>query len=199
MTAPLAITAIILAAGASRRFGADDKLTSPLGGQPMIAHVFDLAATARIDALAVLAPGSKVAGLAGERGIRTVTNPAPERGIGRSLACGIAALEPSVDGCLVLLGDMPWISPRTITALIDAAQAHPQALALKPVHQGQAGNPALIRAPLFSRIKDLDGDDGAKAILAGLGDRLVSVPVEDPAILRDVDRPGDLPPPGAPE
>jgi molybdenum cofactor cytidylyltransferase len=67
------------------------------------------------------------------------------------------------------------------------------AVAAAPVHAGRRGHPVLFSAELIPALKSLSGDEGARSVRAGLGDRLALVPADDPGVLIDVDRPEDLP------
>ena len=61
-----------------------------------------------------------------------------------------------------------------------------------PVHNGAAGNPVLLGRALFGAVADLDGDEGARRLLAGPARRIVRCPVADPVITMDVDTPAGL-------
>ena len=61
----------------------------------------------------------------------------------------------------------------------------------RPVHAGRRGNPVILARSLFPDILALRGDIGARAILTDLGDRLLTVPVDDSGVLRDIDTPAD--------
>ena len=73
-----------------------------------------------------------------------------------------------VMGALVLLGDMPWIEPRLIDALIDAFLARKDALAAVPLREGRRGNPVLLSRGLFERATRLTGDEGARRLIGAL-------------------------------
>jgi molybdenum cofactor cytidylyltransferase len=62
-------------------------------------------------------------------------------------------------------------------------------VALVPTWEGDRGNPVLIGRPLFPEILRLNGDHGAKGVLAGVSERVLEVPVADSGVLRDIDRP----------
>ncbi len=93
---------------------------------------------------------------------------------------------------MVLLGDMPHVTPAIIDRLVDAFAAQPTALAVVPVSLGQRGNPILLARSLFPEVMALTGDVGARRLLAAAGDRVVEVPIDDAAVLTDVDTPEAL-------
>jgi len=186
------IAGILLAAGAGRRFGGSAKLLAPLAdGTPVV----QAAARSLLDAglgrcLAVVRPGDEeVAAVLRATGLAVVPCAASERGMGASLAAGVAATRQA-DGWLIALGDMPWIAPATLAAVADALR-HGAPLAA-PYHQGQGGHPVGFSAALGGELRALDGAEGARRVVAANRARRVRVPVADPGILRDVDVPEDL-------
>lgn len=189
------VGAVVLAAGRSTRMGQANKLLADVRGSPMIRQVVAALPHARLDSIMVVighdAPRVEAA-LAGLP-IQIVRNPAYGRGLSTSLRAGLLAIEPDLDGVLVVLGDMPWVSSATIDALLDAFQADaPEAICV-PVYRRKRGNPVLWPARYVEDMKSLTGDVGARHLLAQLEDEVWEVAVDDPGVLRDVDRLGDLP------
>lgn len=190
--------ALVLAAGAGTRFGGD-KLRAPMAdGRPLLAHALDAAFAAPVagvtvvvgcGAEAVWAAAREAAAAAG-RELERVDAPAWAKGLSASLKAGIAALPAEASAALVFLGDMPRVPPGLATRLVEAWRGG--AVAAVPVSAGRRGNPALLGRELFAAVAALEGDRGAGALLDGLGARLARVPVEDPGVLLDVDRPDDL-------
>lgn len=183
------IAAILLAAGGSRRFGADDKLLAPLAGVPLALHaarrIVELAPRRRI-AVCRDGAGALVEQLAA-LDFEIVVNPDPEAGLSRSLACGIAeAARGREAAALICLADMPFVGAehlRSLLARFDATDA--------PVVASTDGTtrmpPALFARSLFGALQSEKGDRGGKALLA------------DAALVRagegklvDIDRPEDL-------
>jgi molybdenum cofactor cytidylyltransferase len=85
---------------------------------------------------------------------------------------------------------MPRIPVTVLSAMAEALAAGAQAAA--PVFAGRRGHPVLIGRTLFSDVLALEGDRGAGALLARLGDALAAAPAPDDGVLFDVDRPEDL-------
>jgi len=192
------IAGILLAAGEGRRFGGG-KLLQPLAdGTPLALAAADTLRRGGVErVMAVVRPDDP--GLARHlegAGAEAVPSAASERGMGASLAAGVAAA-PEAEGWLIALADMPWIAPATVAAVAGAVRAG--ALLAAPVHGGRGGHPVGFSAALGDELRALDGDAGARGVVAGHRQRLVQVAVDDPGVLRDVDEPGDLregPPPG---
>ena len=117
-----------------------------------------------------------------------VHNPSYAEGIADSLKTGVAALPAAIDGVLILLGDMPQVTSRTLDRLI-ARFALDRPDAIVPTQGGRPGNPVLIGRALFPRLFDLTGDTGARNVLQDPRHRIVECAVDDPGVLVDVDTP----------
>lgn len=201
MTEGDAWEAIVLAAGSGSRFGGG-KLLAPYGDGVLLdaALATALAAPVRGVTLVTGADADRVADVArvcaarlGRADRLTVVH-APDyaEGMGASLRTAAAALPSDTAGVFVLLGDMPRIPPGVFAPLADAVRTGAPAAAA--VFHGQRGHPALIGRALIPQLLTLTGDAGARAVLKGLGERLVLVEAPDDGVLFDVDRPGDLAP-----
>jgi molybdenum cofactor cytidylyltransferase len=181
------VGALVLAAGLGSRMGAS-KLTLLLEGQPIIARTLHAVGAAGLPALVVTG--------AHERAVRAAIGDTPAvfaadhaHGLSASLRAGLAAAPAGWAAALVVLGDMPFVQPETLSAL--AAALRQGAAAVVPVHGGERGNPAGFARAHWPALMALRSDGGARAILDSLG--TVDVPVDDPGVLRDLDRPEDLP------
>ena len=193
------IAAIILAAGKSSRFRGDDpnaktKAVALLDGAPMVRHVAQAAIDAGLKPL-VLVTGFNAAEVSaaaqGLAGLQIVHNPDFETGLASSLRAGIAALRAGVAGAIVLLADMPRVSAETISLLVETSNANPDAAAVVPVHAGHWGNPILLGAKLFADVALLQGDSGARKLLANRAD-VALMECGDEAVGIDVDTRDDL-------
>jgi molybdenum cofactor cytidylyltransferase len=195
--APTRVGAVLLAAGASRRFGAADKLLAPLAGKPLVRWTAEAVSGSSLAPVVVVTgpdPAPFAAALAGLTGLRFVPNPDAERGMGTSIAAGIAALgAEGLDGAAVVPGDMPLLS----TALIDALAAAFRAvnggrIVYAAAADGAQRNPVLWPARHFADLARLDGAGGGKAILAAHAAEGLAVPNMPEWRLADIDTPADL-------
>jgi molybdenum cofactor cytidylyltransferase len=122
-----------------------------------------------------------------------VFNPDFATGLASSLKAGLAAAAPKISGAIILLGDMPKIRPEAIEAILDAFESNPAALAVAPTWAGRRGNPVLLARDLFARVKNLEGDEGARRLLtAAEPARIVEIPFADDGVTLDIDTPADL-------
>jgi molybdenum cofactor cytidylyltransferase len=184
------IAAILLAAGTSQRFGADDKLLAPFAGEPLALH-----AARRI---ALLAPRRRIAicrddhgtlaRLLAAHGFEIAANPHPEQGLSRSLSCGIAEAARGPDmAAMVCLADMPFVGTGHLRKLI--ARFDPvEAPVVASTNGDAAMPPALFARALFETLRSGEGDRGGKALLADAA--LIHAAAGE---LVDIDRPSDLP------
>lgn len=185
------IWGILLAGGASVRFGGD-KLLHPLRDSRPLAVVAAQNLLAGVDAVvAVVRPGR--AGLAArlrEAGCRVVICPGSRDGMGVSLAAGVRATPIDAAGWVVALADMPWIEPDTIRRV--ARSVRRGALLVAPRYQGQRGHPVGFAAELRAELSALSGDIGARDILRRYSGRLLEMDIDDAGVVRDVDTRQDL-------
>ncbi len=190
--------AVILAAGAGRRFGGR-KLLASFEGRPLIAGALDAAFAAPVRRVILATDGDPdLAAVARDharsldcgRDLEIVTTPDAAEGMGASLRAAVGALASETDGVFVFLGDMPRIPPGLAQALAQALT--PGVDAVAPCYAGRRGHPVLFGRTCFPALKSLAGDTGARELLAMLGGRLALVGTPDSGVLFDVDRPEDL-------
>jgi len=179
---------LLLAAGSATRFGGDKLLALLPDGTPIGVAAARHLVAALDSVVAVVRPDDHrlADALAGE-GTRVTTCPAASDGMGASLAWGVRA-SPTARSWLVVLADMPWIEPRTI-ARVGRALDDGAAIAA-PTWRNARGHPVGFATSFYAALSALSGDEGAKTILAR--QRVELIPVDDPGVLRDVDRPEDL-------
>jgi len=143
--------------------------------------------------LAVVRPEAKaLADLFREEGCEVVVCARAADGMGTSLACGVRAAGPA-GAYLVALADMPFIRSSSIAAVRDELLKGAPLVA--PYFRARRGHPVGISSRFHDELAVLQGDEGAKKLLAEHAGEIVKIPVGDPAVLRDIDTPGDLAPP----
>lgn len=184
---------VVLAAGRGSRFAGDaHKLEQPFGDSTVLGstlqHVIAshlpvvVVCTDEIAALARRTVASRDIVLAPAVG-NALGLPA---GMGHSIATGVAA-RPHAGGWLVLPGDMPLVQPESLLAVAAALAKHPLAFAQ---HRGKRGHPVAFSPEFYSELIALDGDDGARRLLARFP--AFGVEVDDAGVLQDVDTADDL-------
>ncbi len=184
------IVGILLAAGAGRRF-AGDKLLHRLPNGLSIAHAAARNLIAAIPrSVAVVRPESHgLARLFASEGLTVLPFALAAQGMGASLAHGVAATA-TASGWVIALADMPVISPETIRDI--AALLRRGAVLAAPEYQGRRGHPVAFAARFRDALIALDGDTGARSVLARHSEDLQTLAVEDPGVLIDIDHAPDL-------
>ena len=182
-------TIIVLAAGRGSRFGGPQhKLEQPFDGSTVLGatlrHAIETQLPVVVVTTAALVP--LVAGLLATRDILVLSAGEAARGMGCSIAAGVVE-RSGAPGWIVLPGDMPLLRPDTMLAVATALEQHPVVYAQ---HRGRRGHPVAFAAELYSELILLDGDDGARRVLARYPSH--GLEVDDPGVLLDVDTPSDL-------
>jgi molybdenum cofactor cytidylyltransferase len=193
--AAASLAAVVLAAGSSRRFGADNKLLAAIDGRPLVARVVAAIEGAGIGRVIVVTGHDRervAAALAGA-GRTLVHNGDHDAGMGTSIAAGIAALGDDVDGALIAQGDMPAVDSALIAALCRAFLAHGCDRIVHPVlADGRQGNPVIWPRRLFADLARLNGDKGGKRLIEAEAGRTVGSAVAGDGAAADIDTPEQL-------
>ncbi len=188
------IAAVVLAAGRSTRMGGSNKLLAEIAGEPLVRIAAEAAIASRAKPVIVVTGHERgrieraLAGLP----VRLVHNPDFAQGLGTSLKAGIAAVPAEADGAIVCLGDMPQVDAALIDRLIAAFDPEKGALAVVPTIDGNRGNPVLWSRRFFPDLMAIEGDVGARHLIARYSEAVVEVPLTGKAALVDVDTPEAL-------
>ncbi|HEX6736225.1 MAG TPA: nucleotidyltransferase family protein [Azonexus sp.] len=183
-----AIVGLLLAAGRSRRFGADKRWHRLAEGTPMALAAARRLLAACPETVAVVRPDdTELVALLTAAGLRCVPCAEADGGMGHSLAAGVAASGDTA-GWLVALADMPFIAPASYLAVLETLAGG--ARIARPTFEGRPGHPVGFSAAYRDALLQLTGDEGGKAIIAGDPGALRLCPVNDPGVLHDIDRPG---------
>lgn len=186
-------TIVVLAAGQGSRFsavpaGPSNKLEQGLGASTVLGttlgHAIASGCPVVVVTTARLVPLAST--LVARRDLVVMSEAEARRGVGHSIAAAVSE-RPTANGWLVLPGDMPMVSARSISAVADALAEHPVAFTQ---YRGRRGHPVGFAAELFSDLTALDGDDGARRIVARYP--AFAVTVDDPGVLVDIDTRADL-------
>lgn len=184
-------SALILAAGASRRFG-ESKLLAPLAGAPVIRRTAEAVVSAGFDEV-VVATGAEHGAIAealNGLACHLVATPDWQEGMAASLRSGLAALAPDARGVFIFLGDMPLAPVELCGAL--AQQAEAAGYAARPCVGGTPGHPAAFTRAAFPDLARLSGDAGAAALLKGRTAGVAYLDTEAIGAVLDIDAPADL-------
>jgi len=190
---PQRIAGIVLAAGNSSRMGRN-KLVEIVRGKPLIRQAVDAAIASRLDHVLVVTghePDAIRKALTGTS-VTITHNEKFQEGLSASLRAGIAAVPEECDGAMILLGDMPDISPALIDRLMAAFDpAHGRAICVATARDGR-GHPVLWDRSFFPELIAVTGDKGARELLGTHAGQVVEIHSGDDAPLTDIDTPDAL-------
>jgi molybdenum cofactor cytidylyltransferase len=124
--------------------------------------------------------------------VKFVRNPEFAEGLATSVKAGISAVPPDADGAVICLGDMPLIDSHLIDRLIQAFAPDGGNLIAVPVSDGRRGNPVLWSRRFFKELMTLDGDVGARHLIARHTEAVAEVPVDGEGAFLDIDTPQAL-------
>ena len=184
------ISALLLAAGSSQRFGAP-KLLQALSGKPVVRWSAE-SLVGVADELAVVVPPDNEALRRALDGmtVRFIVNARAADGMASSLACGVASMAETVDAVLVALGDEPLL-PRRCHERVVALYGAEGSSVVAAQYGGTRGHPVLFARAVFAELRELTGDRGARAVADRDPARLALVEMDEAHPI-DVDTPEDL-------
>ena len=186
------ISAIVLAAGMSRRMGTPKQLL-PIGGKVLLQVVLATVRASCVDEIIIVLGESAdiIQSQISFDNCQVVINEAYQQGMSTSLRAGVARVSPSAEGALIVLADQPLLRPETIDQLIDEYRRNKPQIVI-PVYSGSRGNPVLLDRSVFPELAGLTGDVGCRAIFDKHTERILKVPVTDSGVLLDLDTPADI-------
>jgi molybdenum cofactor cytidylyltransferase len=155
---------LILAAGEGTRFGAQTKQLAELHGKPLLQHAVDTMNAALECTVVVLGhDADAIRARIDFGGASIVICEDWARGQGFSLRAGVGALTGAADVIVITLGDQPFITPRVITAALEQLDGHD---AVRALYDGTPGHPVILSRRVMDAVGELEGDAGARELLA---------------------------------
>lgn len=184
------IHVVVLAAGASTRFGSTKQLVR-VNGRPLLHTVVSRAVELAGNSVTVVlgAHAGELAPLLKHTPAVISVNRDWSEGIASSIREGISHVHATADGVLILLADQAAVTTEDLRRLAGAWRRNPTSIAAAQ-YAGQLGVPAIFPRWCFRELNELRGDRGAQMLLQRHVDRLVRLPM--PSAELDIDRPEDL-------
>lgn len=184
----MAVSALVLAAGGSRRFGGQ-KLLAPLKGKAVIMHCLDAALDSRLSEIILVTTGVVLSGLELNPAVKVAINTDPSKGMSHSIGIGLNHVSETSDSAIIMLGDMPDITSGHIDKIIEMHNLYPDRV-IASLSGSTVTPPVLFPRTLFGKLEKLRGDHGARDIITGSAD---AVTVElDSGMEFDIDTREDL-------
>ena len=187
------IAAVILAAGASKRFGSP-KMLAKVGGEPLVrlvARSFVEAGFAEV--AVVLAPGAgEIAAALEGLGVVTVVNSRPGDGMLSSAQVGLSALSSGCGRVALSPADLPGLTTQVLRKLLAGLPPEAPLVVAVPAGAGRRGHPLVIPAGLVPRLLSWESERRLSDLLRESDVRVHEVPGFGAEVLRDVDVPSDL-------
>ena len=180
------LSAIILAAGSSKRFGKQKLCQKLPSGNTVLGETISQVERA-VSKVRIITNANIYASINDENG-RLKVCPEANLGMGLTLAYGIKLVQ-SANACLICLADMPFVKTTTYQTLAKSLTA---SNIVVPVFDGKQGNPVGFGKRYFKNLLMLNGDSGGRSLLQTHADAIQRIEVDDPAILYDIDTPEDL-------
>ena len=186
------ISAVILAAGESRRMGKQNKLLLPLGGEALLVKLVKSVCASDVGQVLVVIghEAEKIRGELNNFPLSFVYNPNFSEGMTTSIKFGVKKVSPDSDGFLICLADMPFINTSEINKLINAYvqnRKKEKRLIVVPVFQGQRGNPVLFSSEFLNDILEHKKESGCKEIIMNNSESVKEIEMDDDNMLLDVD------------
>jgi molybdenum cofactor cytidylyltransferase len=193
MTTPFRAIAVVTAAGSAERFGGR-KLLAPVDGEPLLDHTIrSLLDGGVAEVIVVVGKDGRVelerdVNAMNDARVRPVENPDPSRGMFSSIQEGVATA--SGDALLILPGDMPFVRPETVQAVI--ARYREGVSIVSPRYRGKRGHPVAMPLAFRDEIRATPATANLHEVIKKHAEMRVDLEVDDPGVVRDVDVPGDL-------
>lgn len=181
------VAAVIVGAGAGKRFGGPKAIATLGDGRRFLDAVSETAMHAGLDPIvAVLPPG-----VAAFPSVRVVTNPDPTSEQIVSVRLGLAQLtnSPAI-AAMVWPVDHPLVVLESVLAVLDGAR-RTNALIAVPVHEGRRGHPTFFHRDVWRELMTVAGG-GARAVIRAGPERVCEVDVPDRGVIRGINTRGDL-------
>lgn len=185
------ISAMVLAAGQSRRMGTQ-KLLLPFGGQPLVARVVDELLRSPVDQVLVVVgkDGKAITEAVADRQVQFVANTHSDDEMLRSVRCGLLATPRESTAAIVALGDQPGITADVVAELIRSFHATDRGIVV-PTFKGKRGHPLLFAMQYRDEILTRYEGRGLRGLLDAHPEDVFELEVDSASVLDDIDLPRD--------
>ena len=188
------VSAILLAAGSSRRMGSRNKLLLPVKGKPLVRHMLDTLLASRVNEIIVVTgfEEGRVREVLPDSDITVIHNPRHLSGMTSTIQQGVLACSSNTSAYLICLSDTPFILLQDIHLILDTYQkalnkfAHPIVI---PRYKKKAGHPKLFSSHYRDQILNHKGSEGLKNLILEHSNSVVYTEIDSNRIYTDIDTP----------
>ena len=186
------ISAVILAAGESKRMGKQNKLLLPVAGEALLIKLIKSVCDSEVGQVIVVIghEAEKIRRKLNNFPLSFVYNPNFSEGMTTSIKSGVKEVSPDCDGYMICLADMPFINTSEINKLIHAYAQNrikEKRLIVIPVYQGHRGNPVLFSTEFREDILEHKIEYGCKGVIMKNFESVKEIEMDDDSMLLDVD------------
>ena len=189
------ISAILLAAGQSKRMQGENKLLSKYKNRPLINHILRSLIKSKVNKIIIVLgyESRKIKKIVlKSKKINFVVNSQYLKGISTSIKCGLKKISNKNIGFLIVHADMPLVSKTTLNTLYSALKNKNKEIFV-PVYKKKIGNPLAFKYSMIKSFKKIKGDRGAKKLIRSYQSKVQLVKVNSRSILIDFDQLKDFP------
>jgi len=185
------LSAILLAAGESKRMGALKQLM-PLGESTLLEQAVDNLLNSSVDETIVVVghKAEEITQAIASRPVKIMFNHNYPQGMSTSIIAGLILVDPKSQAVILALGDQPLVESQTINQLIDAFNSHDKGIAV-PTHRGKRGHPIIFAIRYKAELLELKGDIGGREIIKNHPDDVLEVAVDSESVISDIDTQDD--------
>ena len=189
------ISAILLAAGQSKRLKSENKLIKNFKGKPLINHILSSLIKSKVNKIIIVVgyENQKIKKIAYKnKKIIFVSNLNYKKGISSSIKSGLKKISKKNIGFLITHADMPLVSKSIINTLCSALKNKKKEIFV-PVYKKKIGNPLAFKYSMIKAFRKIKGDRGAKKLIRSNKSKVQLVKVKSKSILIDFDQLKDFP------
>jgi molybdenum cofactor cytidylyltransferase len=181
------LSAIILAAGESKRMGKPKQLL-PLGKSTLLEQAIDNLLNSSVDETIVVLghKAEEITEKIANKPVKVVINPDYQQGMSTSIVAGLIMVDPRSQAVMLALGDQPLVTSRTINQLIEAFNKNRKGIAV-PTYRGRRGHPIIFDIKYKAELFKLKGDIGGREIIQNHPKDVFMVAVDSESVVSDID------------
>jgi molybdenum cofactor cytidylyltransferase len=181
------ISAIILAAGESKRMG-EPKQLMPFGQSTILEKAIDNLLSSAVNEIIVVLgyKAEEVLKTIATKPVKIAINPDYKQGMSTSIIAGLSLIARQAQAVMLALGDQPLVDSQTINQLIEEFYNHDKGIVV-PTYHGKRGHPVIFAIKYKQKLLGLTGDIGGREVIKDHPDDILEVAVDSESVISDID------------